>query len=66
MIPGDSAPRGGVFVEMHKKTPDDPAAAQQLAVDLGQLALALEQAGAYIQNDISIGEQAGLSEPSRS
>jgi hypothetical protein len=51
---------------MHKKTPDDPAAAQQLAVDLGQLPLALEQAGAYIQNDISIGEQAGLSEPSRS
>jgi hypothetical protein len=29
-------------------TPDDAAAAQHLAVDLGQLALALEQAGAYI------------------
>jgi tetratricopeptide (TPR) repeat protein len=30
------------------KMPDDAAAAQQLAVDLGQLALALEQAGAYV------------------
>jgi hypothetical protein len=31
-----------------QKTPDDAAAARQLALDLGQLALALEQAGAYI------------------
>jgi tetratricopeptide (TPR) repeat protein len=31
-----------------QKTPDEPAAARQLALDLGQLALALEQAGAYI------------------
>jgi hypothetical protein len=28
-------------------TPDDAEAARQLALDLGQLALALEQAGAY-------------------
>jgi hypothetical protein len=32
-----------------QKTPDDAAAARQLAVDLGQLALALEQAAAYIE-----------------
>jgi hypothetical protein len=31
-----------------QKTPDDAVAARRLAVDLGQLALALEQAGAYI------------------
>jgi tetratricopeptide (TPR) repeat protein len=30
------------------KMPDDAATAQQLAVDLGRLALALEQAGAYV------------------
>jgi len=30
------------------KTPDDAATARQLAVDLGRLALALEQAGAYV------------------
>jgi tetratricopeptide (TPR) repeat protein len=30
------------------KTPDDAATARQLAVDLGGLALALEQAGAYV------------------
>jgi Domain of unknown function (DUF4062) len=34
--------------KLRQETPDDAAAAQQLAVDLGQLALALEQAGAYI------------------
>ena len=34
--------------KQRQETPDDAAAAQQLAVDLGQLALALEQAGAYI------------------
>jgi tetratricopeptide (TPR) repeat protein len=31
-----------------QKTPDDAAVARRLALDLGQLALALEQAGAYI------------------
>jgi hypothetical protein len=31
-----------------QNTPDDAAAARQLAVDLGGLALALEQAGAYV------------------
>lgn len=31
-----------------QKTPDDAAAARQLADDLGRLALALEQAGAYV------------------
>jgi len=31
-----------------QKTPDDAATARQLAGDLGQLALALEQAGAYV------------------
>jgi hypothetical protein len=32
--------------KLRQETPDNAAAAQQLAVDLGQLALALEQAGA--------------------
>jgi hypothetical protein len=31
-----------------QKTPDDAATARQLAIDLGGLALALEQAGAYV------------------
>jgi tetratricopeptide (TPR) repeat protein len=31
-----------------QRTPDDATVARQLAIDLGQLALALEQAGAYI------------------
>jgi tetratricopeptide (TPR) repeat protein len=31
-----------------QKTPDDAATARQLAADLGELALALEQAGAYV------------------
>jgi tetratricopeptide (TPR) repeat protein len=32
-----------------RQTPDDPVQARVLAVELGQLALALEQAGAYIE-----------------
>ena len=34
--------------ERRRKHPDDPDQARRLAVELGQLALALEQAGAYI------------------
>ena len=34
--------------ERRRKVPDDPEQARRLAVELGQLALALEQAGAYI------------------
>ena len=34
--------------ERRRKLPDDPEWARRLAVELGQLALALEQAGAYI------------------
>ena len=35
-------------MQASRLTPDDAAAARQLALDLGQLALALEQAGAYM------------------
>jgi hypothetical protein len=38
----------GAYDKRRQKTPDDAVAARQLAVDLGQLALALEQAGAYM------------------
>jgi tetratricopeptide (TPR) repeat protein len=38
-----------------QKTPDDATAARQLALDLGRLALALEQAGAYVaRHEISL------------
>ena len=38
--------------ERRRKDPDDPDQARRLAVELGQLALALEQAGAYIARQL--------------